>query len=68
MEKEITVLCPTCKKKFEFDTDLEVGDTTHCPECYEELEVESTNPVRVKIVDKRDDWDENGEGEGFDEQ
>jgi transcription initiation factor IIE alpha subunit len=68
MEKEITVQCPTCKKKFEFDTDLEVGDTTYCPECYEELEVESTSPVRVKIVEKAEGWDDGGESDGLDEQ
>lgn len=62
MERETTVQCPTCKKKFEFDTDLEVGDTTYCPECFEELEIEHMNPIRVKIADKGDNWDEGDEG------
>lgn len=46
------VKCPVCREDFELEEDLEVGDTTHCSSCYEELKLVSLNPPRVEeIVD-----------------
>ena len=51
MNKKPSIQCPTCKKRFDAEEDLEVGDTTYCPECYEELEVKRTNPLEVSLVE-----------------
>lgn len=49
------VKCPMCKKKFELEDDLNVGDSTYCAECYEELHIISLNPPKVEVVESKEE-------------
>ncbi len=44
------IKCPNCSMGFELDEDLEVGDTTYCPECYDEMKVVNLNPPQAEAV------------------
>jgi predicted amidophosphoribosyltransferase len=76
------IKCPECGEKFEEDPDLIVGDVTYCPECYAELKIIATDPIRVKVCkdhsegnDYLDDYEEedddmfykHDEGDDYDE-
>jgi len=44
-------VCPECESDVELDGyDLNVGETTHCPECSSELKVVSVDPVHVVLA------------------
>jgi lysine biosynthesis protein LysW len=48
--------CPECESDLEMDGyDLEVGETTPCPECSVQLKVVSVEPVSVKLLDDDED-------------
>jgi len=55
------VRCPLCGETFELGEDLEQGDTTSCPGCYEELRIVTLNPPRLEEVVEYSE--EEGEGE-----
>lgn len=57
-------ICPECEAHIDIEEDeYEEGQTLDCPECGVELEVVSTNPVELDLVDKEDDEDEEEAGE-----
>jgi len=73
------VKCISCKERFEPDDYVEAGDTIMCPACYEEMEVVSTNPIKIRKSEKSEaDSDENypdkeselygGNGDDYDPQ
>lgn len=51
MSDELRVKCPSCKKMVDLDVDCDVGDTTYCPECYQELIIRSIRPLKVDIAE-----------------
>ena len=46
------IKCVSCKEKFEPDEYVEAGDTIMCPACYEEMEVVSVDPVKIRKIEK----------------
>lgn len=44
------IKCPVCREYFELEDDLEKGEITSCPRCYEDLEVISINPLRIESI------------------
>jgi len=53
-----TAVCPSCGERFELEDDLEVGDTTFCSACYQELRVISLSPARVEEIKELSDEEE----------
>lgn len=48
----MAVLCPECESPVVVDADeAEEGDTFPCEECGVDLEIVSTSPVRIEVVD-----------------
>ncbi|HKC11769.1 MAG TPA: lysine biosynthesis protein LysW [Vicinamibacteria bacterium] len=48
--------CPECESDLELDGyDLDVGETTSCPECSVELKVVSVEPVAVRLIGDDED-------------
>ena len=43
--------CPECESKIEVDGDVEEGQTLDCPECGAALEVVSTNPAELDVIE-----------------
>ena len=44
-------VCPECESDLELDGyDLDMGETTNCPECSTELKVVSVDPIHVVPV------------------
>lgn len=62
MMEDKKVKCPVCEEMFEFDPDLEVGNTMYCPGCYTDLKVVKLNPIQVEEVKEVSDdyYEENG--------
>jgi lysine biosynthesis protein LysW len=43
--------CPECESDLELEGyDLDVGETTNCPECSVELRVVSVEPISVRLL------------------
>ncbi|MBU0693850.1 MAG: hypothetical protein KKC11_04200 [Candidatus Omnitrophica bacterium] len=59
------VKCPVCEVIFEVETDMEVGDTISCSDCYAELKIVKLNPLQVEeaVSDFSDDDDEKEDSE-----
>ncbi len=53
--------CPECEAVIEIEDDIEEGTTLDCPECGEELEVVSTNPVELDHASGEDEEEEEEE-------
>ena len=48
--------CPECESDLELDGyDLDVGETTTCPQCSVELKVVSSEPISVRLADEEED-------------
>ena len=53
-------ICPECEASLDLEDDeIEEGHLIDCPECGAELEVVSTNPLGLDIVEKDADEEEN---------
>jgi lysine biosynthesis protein LysW len=44
------IKCPNCGVAFELEEGLEIGETTHCPECYDEMKIVNLNPPQAEAV------------------
>ncbi len=61
--------CPICEEEIEIDEGLEIGDTTYCIGCGEELEVVSITPLKVKEVEiTEEEFDKEEQEEEQDEE
>ncbi|MEG9436760.1 hypothetical protein JAO29_11370 [Edaphobacter sp. HDX4] len=47
----MAVLCPECDNPIEIDNELDAGETVECGECGAELEVVSTEPLELALVE-----------------
>lgn len=57
-EEPMSCKCPECDADIELDDVLE-GEIVDCPECGVELEVVSTNPLRLELApEEEEDWGE----------
>jgi alpha-aminoadipate/glutamate carrier protein LysW len=57
-------ICPECEAHIDIEEDeYEEGQTLDCPECGVELEVVTTNPVELDLVDQEKEEDEEEAGE-----
>ncbi len=55
----MAAICPECDNPLNIDTDeVEEGDTVTCDECGTDLEIVTTEPLHLVIVD----------GEGYDDE
>ena len=43
--------CPECETKIDVEEDVEEGQTLDCPECGATLEVVSTNPAELDVIE-----------------
>jgi alpha-aminoadipate carrier protein LysW len=51
--------CPACESMIDVeDYDFEEGQTVDCPECGAELEVVSTNPLKLDVLQDEDEEEE----------
>lgn len=49
-------ICPECDASIDIEEDeIEEGQTLDCPECGAELEVVSTNPVELNLIEEEED-------------
>jgi alpha-aminoadipate carrier protein LysW len=55
----MAVLCPECDNPLEIDDELDAGETVECGECGAELEVVSTEPLELALVESGGYDDEN---------
>jgi alpha-aminoadipate/glutamate carrier protein LysW len=54
--------CPECEAMVDVDEDeVEEGEVVSCPECGVELEVISTNPLELNLLDEEGEEDEEDE-------
>ncbi len=63
--------CPECENRIDVDEDdIEAGETVTCDECGTELEVVSTEPLQLALVDADgyDDEDDSYRHSGDDEE
>jgi alpha-aminoadipate carrier protein LysW len=48
--------CPECESDLELDGyDVDTGETMNCPECSVELQVVSTDPISVRLVEEEEE-------------
>lgn len=47
----MAVLCPECDNPIDVNDELDEGETLECEECGAELEVVSTEPLELALVD-----------------
>ncbi len=51
--------CPECDALVDMEQDeVEEGQTLSCPECGVDLEIVSTNPLEVELVEEEEELDE----------
>jgi alpha-aminoadipate/glutamate carrier protein LysW len=56
--------CPECEAMVDMDEDeVEEGEVVSCPECGVELEVISTNPLELNLLDEEEEEDEDLESD-----
>ena len=54
--------CPECDAMVDIEQDeVEEGQILSCPECGVDLEIVSTNPLEVKLVEEEEEPDEEDE-------
>ncbi len=52
-------VCPECEASLDIEAeDVEEGQVLDCPECGAELEVVSTHPLELNLLEERDDEEE----------
>ncbi len=60
--------CPECDALVDVDQDeVEEGQLLSCPECGVDLEIVSTNPLQVELVEEEEELDEEEEDREEDE-
>ncbi|TVQ61782.1 MAG: lysine biosynthesis protein LysW [Phycisphaerales bacterium] len=58
-ETQIQAVCPECDAVVTFDRSPLNGEVVRCPDCGAELEVVSTNPIRLELAPEvEEDWGE----------
>jgi lysine biosynthesis protein LysW len=55
------VICPECDGEIEVSESAHVGDIVSCDECEREFEVVSRKPVKLKLSDAGDEYDDDEE-------
>ena len=61
--------CPECDALVDVDQDeVEEGQLLSCPECGVDLEIVSTNPLQVELVEEEEELDEEEEDEDDEEE
>ncbi len=56
--------CPECEALVDVDEDeVEEGEVVSCPECGVDLEVISTNPLELNLLEDEEEEDEEGDDE-----
>lgn len=64
IREKTMAICPECEAHVDIEEDeIEEGQTLDCPECGAELEVVSTNPVELDLVEEEEDEKEDAEEE-----
>jgi alpha-aminoadipate/glutamate carrier protein LysW len=59
-------ICPECEAPIDIEEDeVEEGQTLDCPECGAELEVVSTNPVELDLIEEEEDEKDKTEEESW---
>ncbi len=48
----MAVFCPECENPLDVDDELEEGETMQCDECGVELEVVSSDPMELAVIDE----------------
>ena len=68
----MAAICPECDNPIDIDTDeVEAGETVTCDECGTELEIVSTEPLQLALVDAEgydDEDDDYGRAHTEDEE
>ncbi len=60
--------CPECEAMVDVDEDeVEEGEVVSCPECGVELEVISTNPLELNLLDEENEDEEDEDLEAEDD-
>jgi len=59
--------CPVCGELFSVGEDLDKGELIYCTECYADLKVIETKPLRLKEVEIADDDDFDSEDQDDDD-
>jgi hypothetical protein len=54
MARAKNIKCPGCEEGFGLEGDLEIGDTTVCPNCYAELKIIELDPPILKVSQDND--------------
>lgn len=55
----MTCTCPECGADITLQGKLLAGEIVHCPDCSSELEVTSTNPIKLELAPQvEEDWGE----------
>lgn len=53
------VECPECSGIIEVSKEAQIGEIFTCPDCGAELELKSTNPLKLDLAPKEEeDWGE----------
>lgn len=66
----MSVVCPECDNPLDIDADeVEAGEVVSCDECGTDLEVVSSDPLELAVVDEEgyDDEDDDIRGDDDDE-
>ena len=62
----MAVVCPECDNPLDIDADdVEQGETVTCDECGTELEVVSSDPLELAVVDEEGYDDEEDDSKRF---
>ena len=48
----MAVLCPECDSPLDVEDNLDEGETLQCEECGAELEIVSTDPIELSVIDE----------------
>ena len=59
MESALSATCPICEASLEIKDDTVIGELMVCDDCGTELEVTSTDPVKIEEAPEvEEDWGE----------
>jgi alpha-aminoadipate carrier protein LysW len=63
------VLCPDCDTDLDIEADeVDEGEVISCPECGNDFEVVTTDPLELKAVDEEAEYEEDDEEDEKDEE
>jgi alpha-aminoadipate/glutamate carrier protein LysW len=64
--EDAMAICPECEAPIDIEeNEIEEGQTLDCPECGAELEVVSTNPVELDLIEEEDEEEKEREEESW---